>query len=449
MEKRQNGDGDSTSGKRVSTGTLFKSYRKEAGITQESLAEVAGVSDRTIRLLEDDGYCSADTRRCILTALNRLREADGYPSLRLVNHEGHSTLEVAAPGWLELPIKPWLREFHGPGALLTADYRVVKFHGARSQAELGKLEAWCREPRRLGIRIYKGQGGMGKTRLALELCHSLRAPKTGEIWTTGFARLASFPTEASPWEALPDLSKPLLVVVDYAGELRKTKLVTQLLRHLDACHAPKVRLLFLERDDLWLDRLHEDRAAREVLLGPLLSKAGEAFAHPVEPVAVTTVERTEAFRESAKAFCAKLELKAPHEPAVDLSGHVYDRVLYLQMQALLAVLGKTAQRRDAILQHLLARERDYWRQRIVALGLSVELLPAVERALAEISSRDGVPTIDRALQLFSATPLLQDLTELTRRQVATLLRECYPDGETGIGPLRPDELKHFLMARFI
>src|ERR1039458_6500557 len=89
--------------------------------------------------------------------------------------------------------------------------------------------------------------------------------KTGTIWSTGFGRLKGFPAERSPWEALPDLRKPLLVVVDYAGEARKTQMMTQLLGHLDACPAPKVRLLFLERDDRWLDRLHEDPAAREIL----------------------------------------------------------------------------------------------------------------------------------------------------------------------------------------
>jgi DNA-binding XRE family transcriptional regulator len=342
---------------RLSVGALFKIHRKEAGITQLALAERAGVDERTIRLLEGDGHCSARMQQDILTALNALREPR-YSALRLLTYQATPTLEIAPWGWLEMPSKHWVSHYHGPGALLTANYGVVPFHGTTSHEELAKLIAWCHEPRRLGIRIYKGPGGMGKTRLALELCRALRDVKTGTIWSTGFGRLKGFPAERSPWEALPDLRKPLLVVVDYAGEARKTQMMTQLLGHLDACPAPKVRLLFLERDDRWLDRLHEDPAAREILLGPLLSKAGEAYAHKVAPVAVTATERNESFNKAATAFKTKLEAKALAQSLVSLSGELYNRVLFLHMQALLTVLGSSVQRSDAILRHLLAREHE-------------------------------------------------------------------------------------------
>lgn len=182
----------------LTIGETFENHRTEAGITQEELAEAAGVSDRSIRKLEADGGCSPKHRQRILTALNRLRVVAGYPALRLQTQQGMETLATVPATWLELPDKPWLRGFHGPGALLTADYQVVPFHGAASLAELGRLVAWCREPGRLGIRVYKGQGGMGKTRLALELCKALRDPKQATIWTTGFARVAGFPADSSP-----------------------------------------------------------------------------------------------------------------------------------------------------------------------------------------------------------------------------------------------------------
>ena len=434
---------------RPNFGELIRDYRKEAGISQEALAIEAAVGVRTIRNLETEGDCSPKMRRLLLPAINRLRIAAEYSALRLEMLHGMETLVQVSDTWLDLPDKPWLQRFHGPGALLTADYRVVPFHGAASQAELGRLVAWCREPGRLGIRVYKGQGGMGKTRLALELCKALRDPKQGPIWTTGFARLARFPADSSPWETLPDLTKPLLVVVDYAGEPRKTRMVAQLLRHLDACPVRNVRLLFLERDDLWLDRVHEDRAAREVLTGPLLSRAGDSLAHQVAPVAVTTMERAESFRDSAKAFNEKLQLKAPLEPSAPLIGSLYERVLYLHMQALLSVMGKAVQRRDAILRHMLAREREYWHQRMIAMGLSGDLLPAIEMAVYEISLRDGVETVEEALRLLGEICLMRDLPKTTLVQIARLLRAGYPEGESGLGPLRPDELRNFLTAKFL
>lgn len=447
--QKQTGRSPQIEAGRPSAGELVKIHRKEAGISQETLAQKAGVSERTIRTLEKGFNVSDGNRQSTLTALNQLRLAAGYPAIRLVTHQGAPTLTVAPEGWLELPTTPWLRHVHGPGALLTADYRVVPFHGARSERERDALLAWCHSPDPKAIRVYKGAAGMGKTRLALELCIALNDPGLNAAWTAGFARLEGFPTATSPWEALPDPSRSLLVVVDYAGEARKTQLITQLLRHLNTCPAKKVRLLFLERDDLWLGRLHVDRAAREILLGPLLSKAGEAYAHSVAPVAMTFNERADSFRRAAKAFNEKLALRAPLEPAVNLSGKLYDQVLFLHIQALLAVTGTTVQRRDAILQHLLARERDYWRQRMVAVGMSPDLLPAVERAVFEISSQDGVNDMTGALRRFTNAPLLRDQPEIVQRQIAALLRECYPAGDGGIGALRPDELKHFLMTRFV
>ena len=59
-------------------------------------------------------------------------------------------------------------------------------------------------------------------------------------------------------------NRPLLVVIDYAADPAKTGKILHLLRHLESCPASQIRILFLEREHLWLGRLLEDPDARRV-----------------------------------------------------------------------------------------------------------------------------------------------------------------------------------------
>ena len=50
---------------------FVRALRQERGWSQEQLAEVAGVSLRTIQRIERDGNCSLDTRNALGTAFDR------------------------------------------------------------------------------------------------------------------------------------------------------------------------------------------------------------------------------------------------------------------------------------------------------------------------------------------------------------------------------------------
>ena len=50
---------------------------------------------------------------------------------------------------------------------LRAEEQVVPFRG---RPELDELLAWCGTGERVGVRLVTGDGGAGKTRLALRLC---------------------------------------------------------------------------------------------------------------------------------------------------------------------------------------------------------------------------------------------------------------------------------------
>jgi hypothetical protein len=118
------------------------------------------------------------------------------------------------------------------------------------------------------------------------------------------------------------------------------------------------------------------------------------------------------------------------------------------MRALLAVLGEEANRKSSLLYHLLARERDYWTKRMKALGLSTSLLPALEAAMFKLCEGNKNLDRDAALKLLGKTPCCRDLPEAVRVQLYRLLRECYPHGADGIGPLQPDELRIYAVSHF-
>jgi len=450
---------------------MFALAREEIGRSQQELANAAQVSIRTIRAIETDGPCKISTRARVIRALNEFRRIEGENPLRVATQEGRIFLLAQPASWLKFPEREWLKGMHGPGALLTAEFRVVPFHGAESQGELKRLADWCHAPEKLGIRIYKGDGGAGKTRLAVELCHLLAARKE-QAWTSGFLDLEDFPEKSSPWDSLPDLDRPVLAVVDYAGAEDKTRPILQLLRHLGGCLAPKLRLLFLERDDLWLGRLHKDKEARQILLGPLLSRLNEKEVQAIAPVAKSDLNRTvkgtgqggvafelppvaksysnriNSFQTAIKAFAAKLDLKSTLTSDAQLSGELFDRVLFIHTQALLAFYKETGRGKQAILRHLYAREVEYWEKRLQALGLSAVLLPAIEAAVKDISLNNGAKDGAEAAEILRKVELLQDQPPVVLHQVLTLLRECYPQGKSGVGPLQPDELKNYLFSRF-
>lgn len=424
----------------------FRRHRDEARINLEELVKLSGVSERSLRTIESGELVSWRIFGPALQGLNELRRRKGHRTVRLLDEGGKQSLRVVEPGWLVFPEREWLRAVHGPGALLTADFRVVPFHGARSENELNQLAAWCQTVDHFRIRIYKGEGGMGKTRLAVELCHRLALPPAYH-WTTGFAELKRFPFDSSPWRSLPESRKPLLIVVDYAGEEAKTKMIAELILHWADCPAPKVRLLFLERDDHWLDRLHEHRAIRDLSGGPLWPRTEEA-AIALPPVAESSSERHESLRIAARAFAKKLDVRTPALPNLELNPGFYRSVLYLHMRAYLAVLGEEANSKSALLRQVFARERDYWKKRMEALGLPALLFPAVEGAVFKVAERNAVLDRQGALKLLAKAPFCRDQPKAVREQLFRVLRECYPQGATEIGPLQPDELRIFLVSQF-
>lgn len=111
--------------------------------------------------------------------------------------------------------------------------------------EIASLNAWLHDPREILVRGLVGQAGMGKTRLAIELCK--RANAAG--WKAGFLDtddLGAFVTaqRKADWSA----DEPTLIVIDHAGQ--HTPAINALLHSLafrEVAARPRLRFLLLER----------------------------------------------------------------------------------------------------------------------------------------------------------------------------------------------------------
>lgn len=101
-------------------------------------------------------------------------------------------------------------------AWLRAESAIIPFHPIR-EPDLDRLMLWCGDEVDVAVRLLHGLGGMGKTRLGIELVDRLRR----QGWDAGFLLGEA---DDAPEQAFSDLlagRQPLLVVVDSARPARR------------------------------------------------------------------------------------------------------------------------------------------------------------------------------------------------------------------------------------
>jgi hypothetical protein len=319
---------------------------------------------------------------------------------------------------------------------LRPEEQVVPF---LPRPELDELLNWCSTGGHAAVRLVAGDGGAGKTRLALRLCEDLAANGWEKLWVP----------RGSERDAVRDareLDQPSLLVVDYAET--RGDLGAMLSEVAADTSGPDVRVILLARGSgEWWQRLvsgSDEPTARllalpPVILGPIAVEGGPA----------------ELFAEALAAFATRLAVARP-----DVEYVLADReplVLVVQAAALLAVLdhafgGEGALARSAaeVLDGLLAHEGRYWVQSAAARGLDLDV--SVQRFAVAIGCLIGADDETAATGLMSRIPDLADSAE-RRGQVARWLHDLYPEalpGQTAagewIGPLRPDPVAERLIV---
>ncbi|HEV7671900.1 MAG TPA: CHAT domain-containing protein [Thermoanaerobaculia bacterium] len=335
---------------------------------------------------------------------------------------------------LRIPALEWRPDISPPGALLRAEYSIVPFHGR--EKERSDLYAWCTEGPAVRVRLYTGPGGMGKTRLALEIAKVLKR----EGWRAGFLEPDAVRSPEEAWKAVSRRGGKVLAIVDYAETRRE--LLIPLLRRLYATDAGPIRVILLARAALdWWEQLKaEGHGVGELLSGPATSR------HSLPALAFSVPERSESYRLAGQAFAQRLNRDAPTELPEGVETALFERVLLLHMAALASIEGVKVKGEDGVLDYVLKRETRYWTDRAIHRQVDATLVAGIGRAMAAITLGGGVRNEEEALEVLRRLQAFQGQTGDVLLAVARLLHECYP-GDHWIEPILPDLLGEHLVQR--
>ena len=315
--------------------------------------------------------------------------------------------------------------------LLDPRRELVGFVGRAD--ELGALTAWCEGDDTDRLRLVTGPGGVGKTRLAVEL--SERMKKRG--WAC--ERIADG-QESVAIAALRAVTRArALLVVDYA----ETRVgLRQMLTALAGDQGAGVRVLLLARAaGDWWDQL----GAGEPAAWDLVQAASSAHLW-LSAVIAADLSDADVIALAVRSFAQELGLP---ERTVEIYGDVgvgQRRVLDLHAAALVAVLAEAHDgtvRVDirTVLAELLRHEQHFWYDSARAYGLSGGRDGTTAQALRQIVAAGcllGAASQEEARVLPARVPGMS-----VSATIAEWLRLLYPPDPGGadwIGSMQPDRL---------
>jgi hypothetical protein len=327
-----------------------------------------------------------------------------------------------------------------PAMYLRAEAAVVPF---QQRPELAALRDWLVGDRPADVALVTGEGGAGKTRLALQLS----AEAEQEFGFRCYWVPAGGEQQAA--DAARQGQTPALLVADYA-ETRSGLAALLAVIPRDA-PGPAVRVLLLARGagEWWQQLISESAALLSDLLAAISPVTLGALAGPSG--------QQEVFRHALTAFAARLGTDCPDAKLPALGPAAV--ALVVHAAALLAVLDRQPGAASAangpvgspaeVIGRLLGHETRYWQQSQARYGLA--LGPVLTARV--IAAGTLIGAADEA----SATRLLARIGELAdphlRGKATRWLHDLYPpddpDAPAGewIGPLRPDLIAENLVVR--
>jgi tetratricopeptide (TPR) repeat protein len=312
--------------------------------------------------------------------------------------------------------------------LLDPRREVVGFVGR--ETELAELAAWCQDDHAGRLRLVTGPGGVGKTRLAVELAGRMRAAG----WRA--ERIADG-AEAEAIGALRAVMRGrALLTVDYAETRAGLK---RMLSALAGELGRDVRVLLLARSaGDWWDQL----GVGEPAVWDLVQAARPAQLS-LSPSVAADLPDADVVALAVRSFARELGLPGK---TVEIRGGGRRRVLDLHAAALVAVLGEagtTTVQVDlgGVLAELLRHEQHFWYDSARAFGLGDGQDGTTPGALRQIVAAGcllGAASEAEARALPGRVPGMSPSVK-----IGGWLRVLYPPdpGEAGwIGSLQPDRL---------
>jgi tetratricopeptide (TPR) repeat protein len=327
--------------------------------------------------------------------------------------------------------------------LLLTELRATDLVGR--DEDLAALQAWLDGPMPIAVQCRIGRAGIGKTRLAIELCE--RAEAAG--WTAGFARADELQRffdaqNLTAWR----WSKPTLIVVDYAAaSARMLRAWLEVLARRPDGDEPKLRLLLLER--------HADRQlgwwADLTRPGGLSGRGPDSLIDPTEPVpmhSLHAVEHRRALLANAIAEAARVLGKPAPELPTPGTNPEFDRrladnalgnePLYLAMAGRIAIdtgAPEALTLRPGELARLVAgAEENRLRRLAASWNIPAELI----LHLAACVTLEGGCTRDAAKALIDAERQAVDHPAPPPSvEIAKRLADALPSAD-GVDAVRPD-----------
>lgn len=347
--------------------------------------------------------------------------------------EDERARSILRPAYAPLPLgasPDFLRR--SPVHLCMPQYGIVPFGGR--DAELAELARWL-DGSGFAVALLLGGGGMGKTRLAAELCQGTLA----RGWLSGFL------DNGSDTDVLLSAVSRLLLVVDEA-QTRLDELAPLIADLAKSGQANPIRLLLLSREaGEWWDTTLPTRVESNLETGLAIDGARQLNLAPL----IAGTDRLEAFRQSARAFAERTGRDADGLREPDLTGDLFERVLFIHLAALSALEGDSVPQgalvRAELLEARLAQETRYWEGTARQAGLDHLDVRALQRAVGLATLAPSVPTEADAAALLGSVPDLADDGEGDRRRIARWLRSLYP-GDGFLRPLQPDVLGEHLVS---
>ncbi|WP_187437866.1 tetratricopeptide repeat protein [Actinomadura decatromicini] len=326
--------------------------------------------------------------------------------------------------------------------LLRPERAVVDFVGR--VAELERLRAWCGDAAACPVWLVTGRGGVGKTRLGMQLAESL---PFGE-WECQPVKPGD---EVAAVKAAGRVGQRVLLLVDYA-ETRPG--LAAMLTEVAACEAAgdagglRVLLLARQAGEWWTSLDTESDATRDL-----------AARTPVLELAAALDDRcddVQVIEEALPFYAAARGRPVPRVRfTVDSSGSSGSSgsserlpVLVLHAAALVAVLddelGMSGGRAAAdlgVLDRLLGHERRLWDKAAQRAGLSVRLSVLEQVVAVGVLVLDPQEAGESSLR--AVVRRVPDLAAVDEERVGALvgwLRQLYPEQGGRVELLRPDLL---------
>ncbi len=370
--------------------------------------------------------------------------------LRVVEDEIRLLRGVSWAPALRLLTKPWTfgKEKSLNFRALTAKYGVVPFHELTAFREVVEQVTSGS-----GLRVVtvSGQGGGGKTRLALELARRL----SGEGWIAGFVPLGEDPKPLLGLLGAGFLMQPkgYLFVFDYAFALawgvRISTFLLELVREGALDQGVPVAVLLL-------DRGHDEQAVRRAKgqflntdsdpynipdLPKLANRALDAFSHQYVLAKLSREEARALFDKAYSAFRTHFPNETREaEDAEEAWARVADapgfvrRPLPVLLAAYLAVRGELeSPRKDTdLLDRALRFEGERWKMAVGEESSGVDLA-TFGRAVALATLLGGMGPAEEGAAFAKLSPRFST-------KLSELMRRLFPDEGGGVAALEPDPL---------